>query len=532
MTARRLLVKLLFTAVCLYGYDLRAGNPKLFVELKSGGDIESLDPSWAFDTTSDEAIMNIYEPLIFYKGASIKELEPMLATKVPSVTNGLISADGKTYTFPIRQGVKFHDGALLTCEDARYSILRFMITDRSAGPSSLLLEPIAGTPRTRDPEGKTVLDFANLERRVTCHGNGLVITLPKPYGPFLSIMAQWSYVLPKAWAMSHGEWDGTAATWMKHNNTLKETSYLFDHTNGTGPFELERWDKSVKQITLKRFAAYWRTPARLERVVIKGIAEFNTRKLLITSGDADLLDETQGRQFEAQLMNIPKVKALDFAYLRNEAFFFVYDLDPVANAAIFSGKLDGEGIPTDFFKDADVRRGFAYAFDYDAYIKEVLKSKAYYVRGCIPKGMLGYAPGLAPYALDFKKAETHFRKAWGGKVWEKGFKLAIYHDTANIMRQMACEILKKNLERINPKFKVEVRSLIWSTYLANARNFKMPVFQLGWTADFADPHNFAFAYLHSEGNYPKRQRLVNPAWDKLVDQANAETDPAKRETLY
>ena len=55
-------------------------------------------------------ILNVYEPLLKYKGSSTEELEPVIATQVPSKSNGLISRDGLTYSCPIRQGVQFHDG--------------------------------------------------------------------------------------------------------------------------------------------------------------------------------------------------------------------------------------------------------------------------------------------------------------------------------------------------------------------------------------------------------------------------------------
>ncbi|HLJ61825.1 MAG TPA: hypothetical protein VKZ50_19035, partial [bacterium] len=69
-------------------------------------DPQSLDPAYAYDTTSDGIIWPaIYETLITYDGSVLSRYVPRLATEVPSVANGLISKDGLTYTFPIRQGV-------------------------------------------------------------------------------------------------------------------------------------------------------------------------------------------------------------------------------------------------------------------------------------------------------------------------------------------------------------------------------------------------------------------------------------------
>ena len=144
----------------------------------------------------------------------------------------------------------------------------------------------------------------------------------------------------------------------------------------------------------------------------------------------------------------------------------------------------------------------------------------------------GYNPKQPLYQFDVNLAKSYFQKAWGGQVWEKGFKFAIYHDANNTMRQMACEILRKGVESLNPKFQIELRGIQWSTYLGEIRQHRLPMWKLGWVADFPDPHNFAFSFLHSKGDYPMRQGFKYPEWDRLTDEANNELDPKKREALY
>jgi len=86
-----------------------AFDPTVFVEA-SIGEPDTLDPHLAYDSASGEIPYNIYENLIAYKGSSVSEFEPRLATQVPTVKNGLIKDGGKTYVFPIRKGFKFHNG--------------------------------------------------------------------------------------------------------------------------------------------------------------------------------------------------------------------------------------------------------------------------------------------------------------------------------------------------------------------------------------------------------------------------------------
>ena len=108
------------------------------------GDIETMDPNLAYDTASGQLIMNVMEPLVTYNGADATSFVPALATEVPSLENGGISADGKVYTFKLREGVKFHEGGDMTPSDAAYTFHRGMLQSDPNGPQWLLLEPILG----------------------------------------------------------------------------------------------------------------------------------------------------------------------------------------------------------------------------------------------------------------------------------------------------------------------------------------------------------------------------------------------------
>ena len=123
------------------------------------GEMESLDPVYSYDGVTHGMLINVYDTLLKFNGASLTELLPSIATQVPTVQNGLLSKDGLTYTFPIRKGVKFHDGSELTPEDVHYSIMRFLLSDISGGPSSLLLEPILGISSTRNSDGQIIVDY-------------------------------------------------------------------------------------------------------------------------------------------------------------------------------------------------------------------------------------------------------------------------------------------------------------------------------------------------------------------------------------
>lgn len=496
-------------------------------------DCDSMDPAWAYDTASNMVLENVYETLFFFAPDSAEKLQPLIATTVPSRANGLISADGRTYTIPIRKGVRFQDGTLMTPEDVRYSIIRFLLQDRDAGPSSLLLQPLVGYPSTRDEKGKLNLNaYKDAARAVRVEGNDLVLRLPKPFAPLPTILASWAPVLSKKWALANGDWDGTEKTWTKFNNPEKQTSPFFERSNGTGPFKLARWDRKTMEIVLDRNDGYWRKPAKLARVVIKGINEFGTEKLMLQAGDADSIYAQE--QNYNQVKDIPGVTIIDNLPIIeiNPAVFFTFHVNPVANPNIRSGKLDGRGIPPDFFADKDVRKGFAYAFDYAGFIRDIRRGKGGQATGCVPLGLPGHNPKQQVYAYDLKKAEEHFRKAWGGQVWEKGFEFTMAYNSGNIERETVAQILKRQVESLNPKFRIDVRPIEWPAFLDAYIGSKLPVFVMAWQADYPDAHNFAFPMMHSQGAYPQPQHYANPEADKLVEAAIAETNPERRKKLY
>ncbi len=496
-------------------------------------DADSMDPAWAYDSASDLIILNVYDTLWTFSGASTKIMTPLIATKIPSRANGLISADGRTYTIPIRKGVKFHDGTPLTPEDVRYSLLRFMLLDRAAGPSSLLLEPLLGYPSTRDDSDKMLPHvWEDAQRAVTVRGDDVILRLPRPYAPLVSILASWAPIVCEKWSIAHGDWDGTEATWEKFNNSAKEQSPLFEREDGSGPFKLVRWDRRTQEFLLERFDGYWRAPAKIKYVVVKGVNEFGTRKLMLLNGDADTI--YADRPLWSQLQGLPGVQIIDdLPTMENDPIvFFTFKINTVGNPYVRSGRLDGDGIPSDFFNDIDVRKGFAYAFDYKGFIDDVLHGKGRQATGSIPASMPGHNPRQKTYRFDLKKAEEHFRKAFGGQVWDKGFHFTIAYNTGNIPRETICQIIKRNVESLNPKFKIDIRAVEWPTFLDAQKDSKLPIFVLGWNADYPDPHNFAFPLLHSQGDYPPYQHFKDAEIDRLVEQARLETDPEARRRLY
>ena len=98
--------------------EFKSADPSTLIVAESEVGIDTLDPALAYDTASAEIIQNTYETLVFYDGEATDKFVPMLAESWE------LSADGMTYTFKIRSGVKFHEGQDLTASDVAYSFQR------------------------------------------------------------------------------------------------------------------------------------------------------------------------------------------------------------------------------------------------------------------------------------------------------------------------------------------------------------------------------------------------------------------------
>jgi peptide/nickel transport system substrate-binding protein len=565
------------------------------------GEPETLDPALAYETAGGEIIQNVYSKLIEYDREKPTTFVPELALEVPSAENGGISADGLVYTWKIRTGVKFHDGADMTPSDVAYTFQRGLLQGGTASPQWLMTEPFFGVgiddiSLLVDPDGNLydsqdgmkAADPAKLKEAcekvksliVADDAAGTVtMTLKQPWGPFIATLANsWGVVMDQTWVAANGGWDGSCDTWQNFYGTTSDVDPFTDKMNGTGPFKFESWTKG-QEIVLVRNDNYWRTepawpggptgPAALARIVFKKVDEWGTRFAMMQAGDADFA--TVNRTDIAQIDPLvgekcaynndkndfdPCVSESDQPFrlytghppvTRTDAFmtFNIATSEESPNPLLGSGKLDGNGIPADFFSDVHIRRAFNYCFDWDTYINDALAGEAVQSVGVELPGMPGYDPNGPKYSYDADKCAAEFKAADldkdgiaagddpEGDVWTTGFRMQVAYNIGNTVRQTIAEILAANIALVNDKFSLEIIGLPWPTFLKQQRASALPMFFSGWVEDIHDPHNWFQPYII--GTYGRRQKLPEDLTSQFTDLINkgvAETDPAKRAVIY
>lgn len=523
------MTKLAISLLLLLPLGAHASSDPAVLDYTLASDVDTLDPHWAYDAVSLFVVHQVYETLIDFKGESLDAYEPRLATVVPSLENGFLSKDGLTYAFPLRLGAKFHDGSALSAADVKYSLMRFLLIDREGGPSNLLLYALIGVRGTNELPPDRIFDLA--DKAISTEGGSVVLRLKKPFAPLLSILAGFGHIVSKGYVEANGGWDGRKENWVQYRNPAKESAALFSKMNGTGPFKLETWDRAAKKISLVRNEDYWRRPAALARVNLAAVADSRERRRRLAAGETDaafverrFLDQFEGLPGVVVTDGLPSLEA-------QNTVLFNFNTEPKDNPWLGSGGL-GDGVPPDFFADVEVRKAFAFAFDYDAFIREGYRSKAIQAHGPIPAVLFGYNPKQKPWPFSPYQAEGAFKRAKNGQVWEHGFALSIAYTEGNAERRIACRLLKEGVEKLNAKFHVDCRALPESRLLDELRAHRLPAFVYRWILDYPDPHNAVEPFLHSRGYFASMLGYNNPRADAMIEAAASEIDPAKRKALY
>ncbi len=524
---------LVATFALLAGLALAQAPANTYV-VSQFGQPASLDPARAYDTASGAILENVYETLFTFDDPAIDQLKPALATSYEVLNDGL------TYRFQLRPDVPFHSGNTMTCADVDWSFTRGMITAAPEGATSYLLgSQFLGSQQTGDDADAFLAEVTwdEVENMVTCPegDDGLVVDLniQAPDPAFLAVLAYTAFsVIDSQWAIENGEWDGSEATWTDWIGRDLTEGFLHRNVSGTGAYELVEWGDA--SVIATRFDDYWGGPAQIENVVYNYVDEEATRILALQQGDADRIILGQ-RASLVQVRGTPGVvvhEEPDWASTCVSAGFFNFDIDTTDNVDVGSGQLDGNGIPSDFFADVNVRRAFAHLFDQDEFIAQIYQGEGAKLTMGLPSTFPGYNPDVPIRSLDLEAAEEFMRLAFDGEVWEKGFEFTALYNAGNTTRETLLNIIKDNVEFLNPKFTMNVRSIPWADFLARSAEGKIPLFALGWCADYADARNFVNTFYDNDGFYAPRTSINVPEMQAIIDEADVILDQETRGFLY
>ena len=425
----------------------------------------TLDPAVAREANSLEYIVEIFSGLVCF--------DPELKLVGDIAERWEKSGDGKTYTFYLRSGVRFHDGREVTAHDFRYSLERACDPATGSQTAATYLGDIVGVDErlggiADEISGVTVISNNVLE---------IVIDDSKEY--FLSKLAH-----PVAYVVDR-------------NNVVSGVGW-WKNPNGTGPFEVEDWQDD-EFIVLQRNELYYDELPRVQHIVYRlwgGVP-----MMMYEAGEIDITDVYLG--------DIERV--LDPTNPLNK------ELSITPGFGLYYIGFNSAKPP---FDDVKIRQAFCYAIDKDKIVELVFKNMVQKADGIIPPGMPGYNEYIRGLDFDIGKAQKLIAESSYGDISNLP-PIALTSSgrgSASDMEGALVDMWRRNLG-------VEVEVKLWQpeAYPYVIMEEKDELFTFGWVADYPDPENFCDVLFHSgtKDNIGEYSNRLVDTWleDARVEQA-------------
>jgi peptide/nickel transport system substrate-binding protein len=544
-----------------------------------GGSIPTVDPAACYDTASGELLMNCYDTLVFYDGEHVDRYMPQLATEwsivenIPPIVDANTGLTFKwTYYFKIRTGVKFHDLSTLVPSDVEYTIERGMVMEAGDNPQWMFYEPLLNGAAADYIDGVELnlsltsdIVFAGTAINHAIESNSTHVwfnlVFDGTYAPLMQILCQpWSSILSQAWCNSLGRvnWDGNWGDytgWVAYHHPA--TPPLDNPTPammGTGPFTFGTIDNALHYWDVNRFADYWRgwgsapnygigwpafggsKPAGyIDHFKVTWAYDWTARSALFLNGEVDICSVPT--QYKDSIIGQPNVRTIfPLPSLNVVVLHYQFDIRTTSPyGPIYEyGILNESGVPRDIFGNTTYginnRKAFSYCIDFPAYLGTISLGEVIQPPTALIPTLPYYNASIPKYSLNLTKAAELFH-LWPG-LWDTGFTIRLLYNIGSLPRVQPYEQMSQAINSLNPKFHCSTLGLDWASFMAAINGKQVPIFKVGWLADYPDAHDFAYPYYHSHGTYAARQGYSDPVMDALIEDGIATPDGPARAAIY
>ncbi|QZZ20553.1 peptide ABC transporter substrate-binding protein [Leptothermofonsia sichuanensis E412] len=442
--------------------------------------INTLDPADAYGTFPGTLLYNLGDRLYTYK-LGTNDLEPQLATAFPT-----ISADGLTYTIPLRQGVLFHDGTRFDARAMAFSLQRFM--ENGGAPSFLLADLVESVNPTADYE--------------------LTLKLKKPFAAFPALLAFSGAcaVSPQAYEIKPGE--------------FKPRQFV-----GTGPYKLVKF--GTDQILLDAFEQYWgQKPAN------RGV------DIQIFSSPANLFNAFRTRAIDIAYQSLAIEQ---IASLEESAATAGWQIIERSGSGIDVLTLNLKSPPLD---QLEVRQAIAALIDRPLLQERVFQRQIDPLYSLVPVSLDAHQPVFKDQYGDSNIAKAMELLQQAGYSRTHPLKLEFWY-RSNVIKDQLAAITFKAIARkkMDGLVQLDLKSVESTTAYKYLDKGAYPIFLLDWTPDFFDPDNYIYPFMEcSTGSVEKGcEEGQSVLWgsyyysnraNQLIDQSRKEQNPAIREQLF
>jgi len=442
-------------------------------------DIRVLNPIVNTDVYSGYLINLMFDSLVYVDPDTL-DAAPLLATKWE------VSPDGKTYTFTLKQGVKWHDGQPFTADDVKFSYDLYMNPKTGTPRAGTLNEHIASVA-VKDPQT-------------------VVFTLKDIIAPFLVTDVGFG-IVPKHILES------------VKPEQIPTSDFTTSKPIGTGPFKFKEWVRG-DHVTVVANPDYHLGAPALDQYVYKVVKDSTVLYQQLKTGEVDY------GSISADFYDDAK-KQTNFDAVPFDTFGFTYigfNLDPTK---------------TPLFQDVKLRQALCYALDRPSIVAKILNGLGTIGVGTEPVRSWAYAPDkiTTKYDYDPKKAaqmldDLGWKKGADGIREKDGKKLSftLQASSGDKVTEGTVSVFQENWKNIGVEMKPQFEE--FSALVTRvAKNFDFEVFMLGFNQS-VDPDQQTFFDSKQHGPGFNRVDYKNPKVDQLLNDALHTLDREKRKQLY
>ena len=485
-------ISMIVTA-CQSGQTPTTGNtavvdPNGVLNTNTGGEPDTIDPQKESFVNEVAQTMMVFEALMAFDPKTLRPI-PGAAKDQPKV-----SADGLTYTYTLRDGLKYSDGSALTPKDFAFAFAR-LCDPNTAGEYAFTGYVIVGCEdyNNLDVKKSTPAELAAAKGKlgITTDATTITFKLTEQAPYFNSIAALWVGAPSRESDVTKGG-----------DKWTEPATFI-----GNGPFKLSEWKHNEKMVYERN--DNYRTPAKIKtwtKVMINegavAFAAYRNNELdAVGVAAEDLRTVDADADLKAQLRDVP-------------------------GSCTFYYGFNNKRAP---FTDAKVRLAFAKSFDRAAYISDVQKVGTA-AESFIPPGLPGYDKDDHEQKFDAAAAKALLAgSSFAGKPELQGIKFT-YSASARA---------KTRIEWVQQQWKTNlgidvtpdpVDRTTFSQLVKKAETTPV-LFSLGWCADYPDQQDWLTTVFISNSTVT-RTGYNNPDFDKGVRAADKEPDAAKRDAGY
>jgi peptide/nickel transport system substrate-binding protein len=438
---------------------------------------DRIDPAVGNDFASSTSLANLYDTLVFPNAEG--GVDPWLATSWD------ISADGMTYTFHLRSGVKFHDGSLLKASDVVYSYDRIKTIGEGYG-----YLVTAGVTSVTAPDDSTI-----------------VITLEKPSALFLPSLVR-LYVASEAIVKAHTEAEGPYG-----DNGDYGKAWLQTNDAGSGPYMVKEFPLE-QYLLMEKFTDWWGTfnPNAPDEARFIGTTEAVTIRTLMQNGELEVTDQWQSLEAYDALAKIEGV-----------------EVAPIPTLSAFYYMVNNKKPPTD---DVHCRKAIDYGFDYQTSLTLEWPGVKQMIAP-VPATLAGVDSSIPYYTYDVDKAKAELAQCIYANELDQ-YPIIVQWVSEVPDEEKYALLFQANMTDLG--FKVEVQKVPWLSLVENTSKLETSpsIATIYVSADLPEAGlMYQQRYASSTaGTWQQVEWLQDPALDAKITDALATLDQNERFAKY